>query len=556
MPAIREYTNPIDSIRPNNAGMGAVADLASAQGRTGYYIAQQIKEQGQNWSGVVNDVGKATAEWYDKNRTKMEISQGGTLLTGKEMDLTNRWNERVKASDPNDASIGPKFLEEIEGELEKTVEGATSYGGREWMRKQVDNMKLDWFKKVNSDLSTRTGQALKDNFIKTSNQSVAVVAANPTTNAIDRQLSINTDMIDGAVANAANLTPGTAAELGTSMKRAVSVNIVTAGLQNMIEANPEAGRAVVNSGKYSQYLDATAVKQLDAYADAVIKRQATEQKAVVAAQKEARTQAFHNTSSKIYDEEVTVSDQGNITIKPGFLKRAQDLLKVDPSKQSEVRSMLNWATTNIEKRAKGETVTDNGDTYNDFASRIFLGPDEPNGLTMAEVYQAGVRGELSDKSFRFFRDAVQKDYRDPNKAADYREFDRVMKSMRPSFVRGSLFGSDDGGVGERNFMRFRQEKWEEYRAQRQLKVPANKLLSEMTPESIIKDFRRYILTPEQQMEAQAARLKGSAGNLPTVKPAEGLAPSQFEQRFFGSDKPKWDGKQSMDELFKAINGGK
>lgn len=556
MAAIREYTNPIDQIRPNDKGVGAMADLAASQGRTGYYIAQQIKDTGRDFAGAISDAGRATAEWYDQNRTKMEISQGNTLLTNKEMEYTKKWQELTSKSDPNDASIGPKFMEEITADLEKSVNGATSYGGREWMKKQAEQMMLGWFKQTQADSATRAGQAIRDNAVKSVNTAGAVISANPTS--LDRMLEQQTDALKKALENSPNLNAATRAQLGETLTRQVRGELVQRGLQTMMDANPEAGLAVLKSGKYSADITPDGYKALENYAAAVTKRKETEGKAEIERQKQIRSEAFSQAASKVYDTQVAITPDGNVTVKPGFFKAAQDLMRVDPSKTSEVRSMITWGNAQIDRATRGLKATDDPATFEDFRSRIFLGPDEPNGLKMAEVYQAAARGELSDKSFSFFKDAVQKDYKDPAKSADYREFERVMKHMRPSFVRGSLFGADDGGVGERNFMRFRQEKWAEYRAGRDMKVPASELLSAMGPKSIIKDFNRYILSAEQQMQLQADRMRGVAGQLPAVKPAENMSPSQFDQRFFGSEQPraKWDGKMSMDDLFKQLQGGK
>lgn len=555
MPAIREYTNQIDTIRPNNSGMGAMADLANSQGRAGYYMAQQIKERGNDIAGAVKDVGRAAAEWYDENQTKMEISQANTLLTQKEMNYTKRWQETTAATDPNDASIGPKFLEEVKSDLDKSVEGAKTVEGRRWLQKQADSMYMGWFKQINADIATRSGQAIKDNVIKSMNTAGTIISQNPT--ALDRMLDQQTDAIKMQLASSPNLTEATRAQLGESLVRQMRGELVQRGIQTMMDANPEAGLAVLKSGKYAQDLSPDNYKQLEAYSTAVTKRQEVEAKARLQQQKEQRAAAFQQAQAQIFEKNVVVNDDGRVVVRPEFLKNAQRLATVDPSKVGEVRSMITWANTQIDRAAKGIEATDNPATVENFRARIFRGVDDPDSLSMAEVYQATARGELSDKSFRFFKDAVQKDYRDPKAAADYREFERVMKLMRTSFVKGGVFGSDDGGAGDRNFLRFRQDKWEEYRAARATGIPASKLLSTMAPESIIKDFNRYMLTPEQQMEAQAARMRGAASKLPDVRPPEGLAPSQFDQRFFGSENAnKWDGKESMDELFKRLNGGK
>ncbi len=122
MPQIREYTNPITEIRPNDKAMNAAANLADATGKAGYYRAQAIRQTGNDFAGAVTDAGRTVSRIYEQQVVKKEISQGAALFTGADDDSSKEWNAMGASTDPNDASIIEKQRVAVRDRYDKIVE--------------------------------------------------------------------------------------------------------------------------------------------------------------------------------------------------------------------------------------------------------------------------------------------------------------------------------------------------------------------------------------------------------------------------------------------------
>lgn len=170
---IKEYTSPVDSLRPDNTGTEATVQAAYRLGRF-YNETAQAKDRSMEMMG--RDLGSGIAAAGEAAVTYMsnqEISHGDPAFNGIWATKTQQWNDMVKGN-PNDPTIVQKFNEGLEPDLDKFVNSFHTDRGRQWAQDSVDRLRSHFRDLQNTDMQIRAGAAFDYNRDTTMN----IVAAN------------------------------------------------------------------------------------------------------------------------------------------------------------------------------------------------------------------------------------------------------------------------------------------------------------------------------------------------------------------------------------------
>ncbi len=554
MPQIREYTNPITEIRPNDKAMNAAANLADATGKAGYYRAQAIRQTGNDFAGAVTDAGRTVSRIYEQQVVKKEISQGAALFTGADDDSSKEWNAMGASTDPNDASIIEKQRVAVRDRYDKIVESFETAEGRQWAEGQRESRLRHWNEKTAADGAARSGAALKQNFDTMKNNIVTSVSNDPTS------IDINLKMLDSTIPELAsrtpNLDPKVSAVMQTQLLQGAKKDVVQAGLYAMITKNPERGAEVLASGKYRDYLDENITASLTKLVTVSQKR--IEQQGVAAANAATKAQkaAVEDRSSKIMTDDVQVSEDGILSVKPSFFWNAQNMAGM-PHGADKARTLMAWGQAVNERLAKGIKAKDDPTTFDDFTKRAYLDPSDPNALTTQDVQEASWANKLSDKSTATLMAAVKESRSDPKARRAMTEFNAFTTQIKPAIVKSSII--NDEATGAQQFLLFVQDKKEEFAAGRKAGLSTQELLSPRSPNYIGRDLNNYTIPREKAAENLRAKLQGTARQLQIPEKQQ-----SFGDRFQGDGSVqttvpaapavKWKQGMSMDDLDKALGG--
>lgn len=258
MPRIREYNNPISGLDVSGAGARATALGGEYAGRT---LAQERIQP------AVSRFGDAVADRYEQFVVAPELSKGAALFAQYQTELTQKWNNQAKNTDPNDASLGVRFKEwDIEPTFEKFVGGFTTGEGKKWAEAQVASARQHFNTKITADMSTRAGQAVLQNHDTMKNSLSTMVMNDPssyaqavkTSDASLQEMIRANPMIDATTASA----------LTTKAQRDLKTELAKAWIIGTGRLNPEAAEKAINEGKFSDVMTATEAKSALAFVEA------------------------------------------------------------------------------------------------------------------------------------------------------------------------------------------------------------------------------------------------------------------------------------------------
>lgn len=576
MAKIREYENEMN-IKPSDRGTDALANEARAAATTGYHIGQQIKQTGNEIEGSINIAGHVAQNVYDKYVVKDEISKGAPLASGILDGSLKEWNELAKTN-PNDTSIDGKFKEGLEKKLEQFKSGFSTKEGQLWAEGEANRIRQHFNEKTAADMSYRAGQGVVQRINTTGNQLSTAVSRDPTS--LDTALGLVDSSIEVQVANQPNLSAHDAATVSEQLKFKTKQELVKTALTAMIDANPEAGLKAVSSGKYSQYIEGSDIKQFGTYARVISETQRTQAEHAATIAKRKKEEDGKSEASNIMADTLTVDERGTVHLDPSFFERTIGLAKkgYDPNLG---RSMLAAGRAIVDNAAKGEKDVTDGNLYNDFSSRMFLkGAD--GGLTVQEVYKAKADRLLSDNDFRFFEKAVSQDVKNAQSVADRKLFDEQFIKAYKSYITKSTIMTNDG-PGEQRLAEFTRDKWQQFQAGRAAGMKVQELLNANSPNFLGRDLDKYQSSADDAINNTRGRVTGRPTPLPPVygaNPAPNKnpgqvpkgnvvpevtgavapppGPSQADQDWLSGGKPaiQWKSGESMDDLAKRLNGGK
>src|SRR5690348_592115 len=151
MPKIPTLDNPVRGLQPTELGV-------HARFQAGLHIGALYREAGYELGSAVGESINQAVEF----QAHREISHGAAGYAGLISSLTDEWNKRAAAADPNDPAVAVKFHNEIlNPALDKFQEGFLTQRGQTWATGRAEHLRDHFFQKTAADMSTLAGEAVK-----------------------------------------------------------------------------------------------------------------------------------------------------------------------------------------------------------------------------------------------------------------------------------------------------------------------------------------------------------------------------------------------------------
>lgn len=256
MGVIKEYNSPnaAAGLRVSDKGISALESEASAALRTSSLATREIEATGRSIKSGLDAVGDTARTAWDQYVVQPEISKGAALLSGIQDDLTQKWNDYAKNSDPNDASIKRKFIEEyLQPEMDRFNESFQTAEGRKFATDQSNSFIKHMYDKTTADMASRAGTAILANAQAMHKSLANMVYRDPSS--YDHAVSTLTSSVKALAASSPMLTPAAQAQVEAKVAGEMKADLARASILGMATRNPEAAEAIVASGKFDSVLD-------------------------------------------------------------------------------------------------------------------------------------------------------------------------------------------------------------------------------------------------------------------------------------------------------------
>lgn len=383
--------------------------------------AAAARAQGE-LGGAISQAGQRVGAAITQRKTQGEISKLNSEFATAQAELTNQWRETLRTADPNDDTTAERFRNDVvKPRLEAMRELANTGESKAYFDRAASGLGAGFL------VSTEAGQqglretAAVQNWDTFKNQMGDSLIADPLS--FDTSVAMIDIQVDGLVASA-----GLSTEKGLVLKAEALTEAAVASATGLINQDPEAGRAEIEAGAFSEFIDASQKQRLLNYADS---QERAQEAARVAARKEAS--AFRQTD---YMKEAINQDG---TINTAAIPELQGRLLRDPllaGDPAAARAMNNFLEQLVDDESGSAAQTDPA-AFDDFMSRSALPPGHPDRPTRNEILFS-VGRTLSKEDAGFLMNTVIDE-----KGSDR---DRIATSFRNESLRNSrvfLTGSGD-----------------------------------------------------------------------------------------------------------------
>lgn len=551
MPQIRTYEAPQLGLNPTEIGVDATAAAARRVGAAynqraaatdelarnteglGSFEAGLLNDAGRRIGSTIRDAGQAYLDYQDHQ----EVSHGAATFAQLTDDLTQKWNDTAKNSDPNDPSVAAKFRETVlEPSLEKYRDGFSTENSQRWAEQHIDALRNHFFQKTSADMSTLAGVAVKNNVTQTGTSMSNTAFTDPSS--VPFLLDQADHSIGGIVASSPNLKGADAAKVRAGVTDDVKRSIVQSGMSGAIAKakDPEA-EAQKWIEKYPQYIDGDMAIKAAKAAKVQAKTNTLLDKQTEAYQRQQAENAAHVEANAVYSRNVKINPQTNRPeISPNYFSEALDLVRkygdAAPNAAQISRTLLDWGEH--QQNMKAAATTSDQEVRQDFIDRMFA---TDNPTTDIQLMRAQVEGKLSKDDFTSMHRLVTTLNESPLKGEVWKDTLAAVKDKLIMSVPG-LTGKD--GVGIQNYAKFVQEFVPQYLAKSRAGSLEPNALDVKDPNSMIsKAMAPYIRSPQDRMRDYVAAAGGVSGqgekvlsvqttNLPTVPPPERVVGNTYQ----------------------------
>src|SRR5262245_2134620 len=241
------------------AGLGReTRQLGQETGALGAFKGHLTTQTGARFASALESAGGVAVDYLSHR----EISQGAKEAARLTSDLTDRWNDSVKGSDPNDPSVAGKFREEtLEPALDKFRESFKTQKGQAWAEHYTERTRNHFFSTTTADMAKMAAQAIHQN----TNQMVT-----SWTNTARKDPSAVPGLLDGAetdiasvIATSPNLKGADAVKARMAVTEAAKKSIIEAGAVGAAERAADPQKAVSTFvERWPQYISAQEADKL------------------------------------------------------------------------------------------------------------------------------------------------------------------------------------------------------------------------------------------------------------------------------------------------------
>ncbi len=431
MPNIRVYDQQVDAPHANMSGMRNAAAEGEAAGGFGMGVAEGLGVMGQKISQA---------------QEQNETSKLSANLATTQANLTNKWNDTIKNADPNDPEVAKNFLEnEVAPALDKAGEGLGTAGARNMYAQARAQVQSHFMIKAHSDQAELAGVAAVQNYVTAKNQLTSSTLSDPTS--FEANMSLGNLVIDGMK----DIPVDKRLELKTGLaKEQANAKIIGIANNNPAEAEKE-----LNSGKYDKYMDSADKTTLANHIRSLADAQKAADNAARVEQTRQNKEAVNVLGNQITAS--TIRDDGSLAIPPDFFKQTVQMSQMPDADVGQTRAMIDYGRAVTADQERGRPAITDPVTYDDLTNRMFLPAEDPNHLTLADVYRARADRHLSDKDFAFVHGAVVSLSKDPSKALQTKQFNDIATGLKGYIDKSSPFLGQVNAVTADRYMQFKRD---------------------------------------------------------------------------------------------------
>jgi hypothetical protein len=395
MANIREQSTPGDlGLTPTDRGTSAFEGAARRTAAFYNAAGEAINDTGRRVASTITDAGGVIVKAVDH----AEISHGAATFASLQADLTSKWNDTAKNSDPNDPGVAAKFREEVvEPALDTFKSNFNTERSQQFAEAKVESLRTHMFEKTAADQSTLAGIAVRKNINDSTTAMSNTAMLDPSS--VPNLLKNVDHTIAEVVGSSPTLSATDAARATGELSDATKKAIVHAGAIGAIQKsdNPEA-TADAWIKKYPDVISGADAKTLAANARQQIRARNYDFETNRRREKEiAQDKSNEATSQYIIDVR---SQDPKLANDPTAKKILNDptLLKTDKN------NLLNY----IDRQLKPETATNLSQQTFVGLLREMRAPDADPDKVMQKAWDArladpGKPGSLSEKDFNQFR---------------------------------------------------------------------------------------------------------------------------------------------------------
>lgn len=198
-----------------------------------------------------------------QRQTQREVSRLNAEFAKAQAELTVDWQETLRTADPNDLETAERFRnEKVKTRLDQIGELAETREGKDYFSRLSAGLGANFLVTTESGMAGLAEVAAVQSFETVKNQMADAAGADPLS--FDTNVASTKMMINGFV-SAHNLSREAALKLESE---AISEVAFAAGM-GRITANIAEGRAFVEAGGYSEFLDTSKKAQLISYANSL-----------------------------------------------------------------------------------------------------------------------------------------------------------------------------------------------------------------------------------------------------------------------------------------------
>lgn len=454
---IREYTNPIGGLQPNEGAQ-----------RAEEFAARTIQS---NYNSIGHDIDQGIRQAggaFLEHRTREEISQGAGEIAVIADGQRQQWQQILRDADPNDHTVGTQFIQEhAEPAYEAWVNQATTEESRAWRQSQVATLRQHTYERTAADMATRSGEALEANMTTLATHVTNLVANDPTQ--LNLGLGLLHNSIEGIIQNDPNLTPAQAEHARGVLTATLSQQTANAAVVGMAQRDPAAARALLaTGGAFSEYLDGADHARLGNYIDAEEERHATQARMAAAETRRQQVQDANTVERDLVASLYDPDHPGTMRIPADFGTRFQAYAAMPGADGGTARALLSMSHTIVEDAARGVPAVTDPQIFNSLVGRMTIAPGQPNAVTSAEIYSAAAAGHLSIHDASLLTSWQNDNERPTPGVTQAREgIARTVDSFKSTITSSTMLSPHADAEGDQRYGQFQ---WEVYTRFNQLRA--------------------------------------------------------------------------------------
>lgn len=432
MPNIKQFDSPIDQLHPDQWGAEALARLAAKKGQAG-------QEIGHTYERVVDQAGHIASTFtkeMEDAQFQHEVQVGAASFAKLQNEQVQDWNATASTADLNDPTIAEKYREKkLQPALDKWTEGFQTKRGQMWAAERAASFTNHMFEKTSADMMTRAGDAAVVNHTQTvTNLSQA---ARGDDHFFDQAIESHHALVN-TMATAGNLSADLSAKLRTQATQSGDQEIAHATIAGMIDRNPKAAAALLNSPegakKFGDYLTGDQMATAIRAANAASRLEDDQKRAQENHVKQQQKDMFHEASASVAAS--TIQQDGTVRLPTDYFSNIKKMAEMPQADGASIKAAIEFGHTVQREQAQGVPAVTDPMTYNQIRSALF----SSDGLKTKDILQARADGKLSDKDFSFFNKAAEEMQKDPTKAGAMKRFQEKLNSLKSSITKSTVDG--------------------------------------------------------------------------------------------------------------------